>query len=70
VPGYYSDPAMLGYNYTVTEFTTKYLKLQLNFENPFEISREPVDPELLLITINDVEFFFTPFGKTIDPLKN
>ena len=65
ISGYYTDRTKLGFNYTVLSFEKNKMTLQLDFENPLIISREPVDPEILKIVVNDIQYFFTSFGKTI-----
>ena len=64
IPGYYSDPKMLKFNYTITNYDPTQLNIQLNFENPLYVSSLD-DPDMLQINFNAFFFFFTEFGKTV-----
>ena len=61
IPGKYSKPEMLGYNWSVTQMTKRSLELQIDFANPNYVSREE-EPELLEITYNGGELFVSEIG--------
>lgn len=51
VPGYYSDPSKLTFNWTFISFTEQKLLIRLNLDNPLVVSSIISDPDFLKLTI-------------------
>ncbi len=65
-PGYYSDPSNLTFSYNISAMTPRTITLQISFDFPNLISSLD-DPEKLEVYFNGYFFFFSQYGKTVDP---
>ena len=63
-PGYYSIISKLSFTYEIIDYTSRIIKIQINFENPILISSLD-DPDKLNVKFNANNYFFSEYGKTI-----
>lgn len=57
IPGKFTDPLMAKFNWTVVDFTSKQLTIQLIFENMSKISATNGYPDSIKLTIYGVQYF-------------
>ncbi len=67
VPGAYSDPSDLLFNWTFVAFNPEYLVLQLNFENPTHVSNDNKYKEYLRIQIFGIQLFVDQYSNFMYP---
>lgn len=68
IPGVYSDPPMLQFNWTFISFTTSEMLIQLDFENKNYISSHNGFPDSIQLTINGFMLFADSLGNFMQPL--
>ena len=61
-PGDWSDKHFLNFTWNVTEFTGRFMKIQLYFENAKYVSSQD-DPETLVVNFLHRQFFFDVRGE-------
>ncbi len=67
IPGAYSDPSHLRFDWTFVAFNPGYLVLQLNFENPTHVSINNMYKEYLSVQIYGFYLFTDAYSNFIYP---
>ena len=51
VPGFWSEPELLEFSYTMTSMEADEINFKINFDKPFEVSQN-IDPERIIVVLN------------------